>query len=144
MSDDRGHYDVGYGKPPKHTRFKKGQSGNPKGRPKGSRNFATDLDEVLSAPMTVIKNGSPKKVSSQLAALMRLMERALNGDMKALAQVVALAQLRAAEKEAQSAERSLSVNETEILERHAAKILREAGIEDVSDAAREEPDAERP
>lgn len=38
-------YDVGYGKPPKDTRFKPGQSGNPKGRPKGSKNKRPGLHE---------------------------------------------------------------------------------------------------
>ena len=42
MSDD---YEVGYKKPPIHTRFKPGVSGNPKGRPKGTKNLATDLAE---------------------------------------------------------------------------------------------------
>jgi len=143
MSDDRDDYDVGYGKPPKHTRFKKGQSGNPKGRPKGSRNFATDLDEVLSATMTVNENGSPKKVSSQLAALMRLREKALKGDPRALDRLLGLAADRSAEKEAQSTERSLSADETEILERHAEMVRRAAGIEEVLDGAAEEPDADR-
>ena len=40
-------HDAGYGKPPRHSRFKKGQSGNPKGRPRGSRNFSTDLKATL-------------------------------------------------------------------------------------------------
>ena len=40
-------HDGGYGKPPRHSQFKKGQSGNSKGRPKGSRNFSTDLKETL-------------------------------------------------------------------------------------------------
>ena len=41
-------YEVGYGKPPKHTRFQPGQSGNPRGRPKGTKNLKTDLEEELS------------------------------------------------------------------------------------------------
>ena len=45
--DDKGDYTVGYGKPPRHTRFPKGQSGNPKGRTKGSLNVATILPRML-------------------------------------------------------------------------------------------------
>lgn len=142
MNNDRDDEDVGYGKPPKHTRFKKGQSGNPKGRPKGARHFVADLDEVLSATLTITENGAPKKVSSQLAALMRLREKALKGDPRALDRLLAMAADRSAEKEAQLAERSLSADETEILEHYAAMVRRAAGIEEASDAAAEESDAE--
>ncbi len=142
MSDDRDDDDVGYGKPPKHTRFKKGQSGNPKGRPKGARNFATDLDEVLKAPMTVTENGAPKRVSTQQAVLMRLREKALKGDPRALDRLLVLAADRSAEQEAQSAERSLSADEAEILERYDAMVLRGAGIKAAPDTTEEDPDAE--
>ena len=51
---------VGYGKPPKKTRFQNGHSGNPTGRPKGSRNFDKDLDDVLGSKITVTENGRKK------------------------------------------------------------------------------------
>ena len=50
-------HDAGYGKPPRHSRFKKGQSGNPKGRPRGSRNFSTDLKATLEELIRVTHHG---------------------------------------------------------------------------------------
>jgi hypothetical protein len=44
-----GDYEVGYGRPPRHTRFAKGQSGNPRGRPCGAKNFTTLLEEARIA-----------------------------------------------------------------------------------------------
>ena len=46
-------YEVGYGKPPHHTRFRPGASGNPKGRPKGVNNLATDIKNALASKITV-------------------------------------------------------------------------------------------
>jgi len=74
----------GYGDPPKKGQFKKGQSGNPKGRPKGTKNFKTDILSTLKMPVPLTTNGKTKKISTQLAALLRLRERALNGDPRAL------------------------------------------------------------
>lgn len=117
MSGNGDDTEVGYGKPPKSTRFKKGQSGNPKGRPKGSRSFDKDLDDVLKAQMTINENGRSRKVSTQLAALMRLKERALKGDPRALARLLTMADERSAEREAHSKERVLSSEEDDILQR---------------------------
>ena len=60
------------------------QSGNPKGRPRGSRNFSTDLKETLEKLIRITDHGKPRTVSTQLAALMRLREQALGGDARAL------------------------------------------------------------
>jgi hypothetical protein len=87
-----GDYDVGYGKPPKHTRFAPGQSGNPNGRPAGTRNFTTDLNATLKAPVRITRDGKPRKVSTQEAMLLRLREKALAGDARALDRLISLAQ----------------------------------------------------
>ena len=46
-------YKVGYGKAPKATRFKPGKSGNPSGRPKGSKNLKTDIEDVLAETIPI-------------------------------------------------------------------------------------------
>jgi hypothetical protein len=86
-------YVVGYRKPPLHTRFKPGQSGNPKGRSKGTSNFRTDVKSTLKAPVKVTRDGKPRKVSTQEAALLRLREKALGGDARALDQLINLARI---------------------------------------------------
>ena len=83
-------HDAGYGKPPRHSRFKKGQSGNPKGRPRGSRNFSTDLKATLEEPTRVTHHGKAQTVSTQHAALMRLREKALGGEVRALDSLIGL------------------------------------------------------
>lgn len=81
---------VGYGRPPLHSRFKPGHSGNPKGRPRGKRNMASLLDEVLAQPISITSNGKRKRVSVENALLMRLVEKALGGDLKAAGMVLGL------------------------------------------------------
>jgi hypothetical protein len=89
--DSEEDYEVGYGKPPGHTRFAKGKSGNPKGRPKGSRNLRTDVREALRETVKVRINGRAQRVSAQQATIMRLREKALSGDPRALDRLLDLA-----------------------------------------------------
>jgi hypothetical protein len=109
---------IGYGRPPKETQFRKGTSGNPKGRPKGTKDFASDVRDVLTAPVTVTENGRPRKVSSQRAALMRLREKALNGDGRSLEKLLELAREQAFNDGAAQAERRISGTEEDILQRY--------------------------
>ena len=120
-------YDVGYGKPPTHSRFRTGQSGNPKGRPKGSRNFSTDVKATLEESIRVTSHGKAKTVSTQLAALLRLREKALSGDARALDGLLALARLYNDEEMAEAAAK-MNTTDAEILEAYNAKMLRRAGI----------------
>jgi hypothetical protein len=88
MSDD---YEVGYGKPPRQTRFKKGQSGNPKGRPKGSKNMGTLLGEVLAQKVTVMENGQNRRIPYKEAFVRRLAAKGIEGstrDMLAFAKAL--------------------------------------------------------
>ncbi len=92
-------YETGYRKPPKHTRFTKGQSGNPKGRPKGTQNLRTDLSEELSELIRVREGDHEITVSKQRALLKTLTARALQGNTRA-AQLVLDLVWRVIEREA--------------------------------------------
>ena len=68
-------HDVGYGKPPVHSRFKKGKSGNPRGRPKGSTNHRTQLCRVLDEKITVRENGKSRRMTKLGAAATQQVNR---------------------------------------------------------------------
>jgi Family of unknown function (DUF5681) len=78
-----GDYEVGFGRPPKDTQFRKGHSGNPKGRPRGSRNASTLLDEALKERVIVSENGRRRSVTKLEAILKQLVNRAAQGDHRA-------------------------------------------------------------
>jgi hypothetical protein len=90
------HATVGYCNPPEHTRFKKGQSGNPNGRPKGSLNMATVLERTLREKVIINQNGRRKTVTKLEAALKQLIDKATSGELKALQLLSAL--VRSAEE----------------------------------------------
>ena len=82
--DKTGEYEVGYGKPPRHTRFAKGQSGNPRGRPSGAKNFTTLLSEALNEPVIVTEHGGRRKVSKRQAIVTQLVNRSATADFRAI------------------------------------------------------------
>ena len=86
----------GYCNPPKHTRFKKGQSGNPRGRPKGALNMATVLERTLREKIVIDVNGKRKTVTKLEAAINQLANKATSGELKALQLLAAL--VRSAEE----------------------------------------------
>lgn len=82
---------VGYGRPPEATRFRKGISGNPRGRPRGSSNLTTILKKVLRERVTINENGQRRTVTKLEAALKQLLNKAAAGDLKAIRQSSELA-----------------------------------------------------
>ncbi len=83
-------YEVGYGKPPMATRFKKGQSGNPKGRPKASKNVSTMLEDVFFQMIPITESGKRRAVPVVEAILLQLVNGAAKGDMRHIDRVLKL------------------------------------------------------
>jgi len=75
-------YEVGRGKPPRHTRFKKSQSGNPKGRPRGSENHNAILKKLLNERVVVTVNGRRKTITKKRAFLTQAVNRAMAGEFR--------------------------------------------------------------
>jgi hypothetical protein len=95
----KGDYTVGYGKPPAHTRYQPGCSGNPAGgRKRKQRRLQEDLDRIFAEKITVIEDGKRRRISKGEASIRRLLADALRGDKKALAMVVSLMKAMDAEE----------------------------------------------
>jgi uncharacterized protein DUF5681 len=104
MTKDRndGTDDVGFGKPPKHSQFQRGQSGNPKGRPKGSLNLATMLERTLRERVVLKENGRRKVVTKLESVILKLVNDAASGNShstRLLCQLLASGEERSIEVE---------------------------------------------
>ena len=110
-------YAIGYSRPPSWSQFQPGQSGNPKGRPKGARNASSLAREALERPINVKVKGTSRKMSVRKAAYRRLAEKAVAGDVKALDYLLSLerAELPTGSDHAQS--EPLSAKDVELLQR---------------------------
>ena len=84
-NDSGREYDVGYRKPPKHKQFKLGQSGNPRGRPKGSKNESTILHGILHRKIKIQDGGRSRQVTILEAMLTRFAQDSLKGNVKSAA-----------------------------------------------------------
>jgi hypothetical protein len=85
MADD---YKIGFKRPPKASQFKKGQSGNPRGRPKGARNLKTDLAEELGERIGITVQGTRRRLTQQQALLKSLVTSAIKGNPRSAALVL--------------------------------------------------------
>lgn len=116
-------YDVGYGKPPRHSRFKPGTSGNPRGRPKGARNLKTELVEELSEKIKIKERGQTRTVSKQRAMLKSLTAKAVHGDARAANVILGLVFKLLHEDQTSGDETTLTKTDEAILAEFKAAIL---------------------
>jgi hypothetical protein len=120
MSDD---CEIGYGKPPRDHQFQPGKSGNPNGRPKGSKNLATLVVEELSGVIQVRENGKLTKISKLEAVLKSTLAKAIKGDLRAARSILDLAERHYPDEDTGDEARELSDDENDILDQYIEKIL---------------------
>lgn len=85
-----GDYKVGKGRPPQSTRWKPGQSGNPKGRPKGSRPVGAVLQDIIQQKVSVTESGKTRRFSTLEVIIRQLANDAMRSDSRAIKLLLSL------------------------------------------------------
>jgi hypothetical protein len=132
---------VGYKRPPVHSRFQKGQSGNPRGRPKRVADFMEDAVEILGGTVTGQAKGKSLTLPTVQAVFRTVCRRALKGDSQALRRVIEL--MLTLEPAARDKARDKEENDARLREA-ARKYDRLVGADpDRIEQARKRPDPKR-
>lgn len=146
-ASERADYEVGYKKPPKDTRFQPGHSGNPKGRPPGSKSLRTLIERELETKVTVREGGRVVVMTKRELLAKQTTKRAIEGDFRALQTLLKYDQElatsgRAANDDERLADAPLEPNDRAILEAFVA-MLKEGTLE-VAEGPDREKGGDRP
>lgn len=104
-------YEVGFGRPPRSTQFRKGTSGNPKGRPRGSKSLSTIVKETLDEKVVVRENGRCGRITKRAAMIKQQANKAVSGDQRAVRYLIEL---------------DLRLNPEDVRQPNGLELLREA------------------
>jgi Family of unknown function (DUF5681) len=125
--DDERDYEVGYGKPPRHTRFEPGRSGNPRGRPPGAKNMKTLLSKALNELVVVTEPGGRRKVSKREAIVTQLVNRSAKADYKAIQILLGMLRDIEGDSDAHSSDAAFTEADQQIIQRIQARFRGEKG-----------------
>ena len=137
-TEPAGDYAVGYGKPPRHSGFQKGRSGNPKGRPKGSKNLATLVAQALDEKVVVSEDGRRRRVTKRELVVAQLVDKSAAADLRAIKQLTDIVQSAERRSEASAAPREpaqLTAPDREVVELFVARLRRQIAAEAAEAAA---------
>jgi hypothetical protein len=123
-NDRKPDYAVGYGKPPRNTRFAKGRSGNPKGRAKGAKNLPTVLMKTLNESVTVTENGQRRAITKLEAMTKQLVNKAASGEPKATQLLLGMIQLIEGRAETPAQAEAVNEADRQVMEQLFARIER--------------------
>ena len=127
MPDDNDDYEVGYARPPRHSRFVKGQSGNPRGRPHGAENIKTLLNEALNELVAVTDHGGRRKVSKRKAFITQIVNGGAKGNFRAVPILLAMLREFGADAALQATEPASTEADQQIIRRIKARLRGEEG-----------------
>ena len=122
MADKKDDYEVGYGKPPQNTRFKKGQSGNPRGREPGAKDLKTLLIDTLNEPVVVTENGGQRTISKRQAIVKQLVNQSAKGDWRAVKLLVDMLHETEGGGEPETAESSFGAADEKVIAQLKARL----------------------
>lgn len=131
-SDDPGR--VGYKRPPKHSQFRPGQSGNPSGRPKRKPSLTDDLAAELAEMISIVDGGRQLQVSKQRAIVKALVNAAMTGDLRAAAAVINLSATVVDNDAADAQEGADRSHDDELLEKYVEREVSRRSSEEGSGA----------
>ena len=120
--DDERDYEVGYGKPPRHTRFEPGRSGNPRGRPPGAKNMKTLLNKALNELVIVTEDGGRRKVSKREAIVTQLVNRSAKADYKAIQILLGMLRDIEGDTDAHSSDAAFTEADQQIIQRIRSRL----------------------
>jgi Family of unknown function (DUF5681) len=137
-TEPAGDYAVGYGKPPRHAGFQKGRSGNPKGRPKGSKNLATLVAQALDEKVMVTEEGRRRRVTKRELVVTQLVNKSAAADLRAIKQLTDIVQSAERRSEAGAAPpepAQLTAPDRDVVELFVARLRRQIAAEAAEAAA---------
>ena len=115
--DKERNYEVGYGRPPRYTRFEPGRSGNPRGRPPGAKNMKTLLSKALNERVVVTEAGGRRKVTKREAIVTQLVNRSAKADYKAIQILLGMLRDIEADSDPHTSDTSFTEADQQIIQR---------------------------